>query len=252
MKSIILFLSLILLACTPRISSIIEEGQPLVLEKADWLHGEFKNAPQILLTNSSDIKGYPHMDYLASSFLLQGQKDTFGITARHLLGPGGGFREEISTTQFNKLLLRWIMYPRATEEVNESNSVTIKSLINTRKTKHDILVFKLSEIAESILPLKPYFGRLESGEKLLLIGCSYSEKNCKQNLYIGSYGGFYNSELSVMNISGDFNFRGYSGAPVLNERGYCVGVLFGGRSHKNGQTPLLFSPISQVEKIINK
>ena len=45
----------------------------------------------------------------------------------------------------------------------------------------------------------------------------------------------------------EIHIRGYSGAPIINSEGKCVGVLYGGYKPENGQTQLIYSPIIIIQ-----
>src|SRR5262249_40685349 len=67
--------------------------------------------PQLVLTNDATFKGHtPHKG--ASSFLLRGPDGrTFLATARHLLGPDGGVRPEVTMPAFDAVLVAWKAHP---------------------------------------------------------------------------------------------------------------------------------------------
>lgn len=78
------------------------------------------------------------------------------------------------------------------------------------------------------LPVHPLRLRKEPvrvGEPVFLIGCPYIELNCRQNVYTGvvterAFGDRFRYDLDP-----PVDLRGFSGAPVIDIKGYVVGVM---------------------------
>ena len=216
------------------------------LPQETWVKKRFKNAPQILLTNDAHFNGHTSLNgYGASSFLLQIEDSVIAVSAKHLLNE---VHPALSKQKFNTDLKKWTLYPRATEKLSDSNSTMVAALINTRESTDDLLLFEITSIPSSIFPLQPYYGDLILGEQLYLIGCTYAQVDCKQNFYKTQYRGVYNKDFSLMSVPGNFNFQGYSGGPVINSKGHCVGALYGGKYEaETNSTLLVFSPINLIK-----
>jgi hypothetical protein len=58
-----------------------------------------------------------------------------------------------------------------------------------------------------------------------MAGCPYREQDCKQNVYTGEVTERAYRDLFRYSLLPAVDIRGFSGAPILDEKGYVVGVM---------------------------
>lgn len=196
-----------------------------------WIMEPFSNSKQVLLTNNAKFKSGGVLKG-ASAFLMDLDGKTVAVTVKHLLGEDGGVTPSIVPSKLDKDLISWELYSRY-----ESKDTLHfeKNLSKNDDPKIDIIAFTIKESVTDYLKLKPRYTIPMSNEKFYLIGCPYSEKNCKQNKYELPFN-FYNkadgySPVPILGLSmWDYekvDFSGFSGAPVVDKNGDVIGVLTG-------------------------
>ncbi|QDU58492.1 hypothetical protein Pan181_47290 [Aeoliella mucimassa] len=74
-------------------------------------------------------------------------------------------------------------------------------------------------------PLKLRKEPVRIGETVYLIGCPYIEQDCKQNVYTGTITERAFGDRFRYDIEPPVDIRGFSGAPIIDEKGYVVGVM---------------------------
>jgi TonB family protein len=209
------------------------------IEFRSWLQDSLKNARQILLTNRAEFKGHSSLTG-ASAFLIECEEKIFAITAKHLIGEDGGVYPAIKPSALNSVLNEWKLFARN----GNSDTITLNKLINIDDNNKDILVFSTNTNTISIQPLKIRKEPLKERESFFVIGCPYSEKNCKQNLYKISHDGKIRGEIMFKGMKG-VNISGFSGSPVVDRDGNAVGVLIGS-SKLLGATYIIVQPINTI------
>ena len=188
------------------------------------MSGDFIDSTQILLTNQYSFRDLEKDG--ASSFLIASTKDTFLCTAKHLLSDAMGFIPEILTTEFDTDLNYWKVFPR-TDKLS-ADTVKVQHIINSTYSPKDIILLACSIPQNSKLQvLQPRLSRVEVGETLYLIGYEYSDTECHQRLYSTKLAAYYEGMLSF-SIDSTVNLSDFSGSPILDEKGYIVGVLSSG------------------------
>lgn len=211
-----------------------------------WMSDGFIDSTQILLTNQYSFRDLEKDG--ASSFLIASTEDTFLCTAKHLLGDAMGFIPEIPTIQFDTALDYWKAFPRTNKL--SSDTVAIQSIINSRHSPKDVILLTCSIPSNSNLQvLQPRLSRIEVGETLYLIGCEYSDSECHQRLYETKLDAYYEGMLSFA-IDSTVQLSGFSGAPILDEKGYVVGVLSAGYDDDNGIEYCLGESINAVRRFL--
>jgi hypothetical protein len=103
----------------------------------------------------------------------------------------------------------------------------------------DWLLFTIRHRAEKIQPLRFRTTPLEKGEPVYVIGWRYTEKDCPQLVYEGL---FVNFERGTILITAeklvDNTVPGLSGAPVIDQQGYLVGMMSRGKGEFERLSPL--------------
>lgn len=204
---------------------------------------------QILLTNYAEFKRNRTLEG-ASAFLINHKGSFFAVTAKHLLGEAGGVEPEVKINELANHLIKWEMSPRVgTSTSKEIVTVNAKNLDYSKST-NDILLLNVTSDTYNFQPLTPNFETPSIGEEMILIGCPYSETQCKQNSYKATFVEFDDSEaLMVLEIKSNTDLRGFSGAPLLNTKGEVVGVLVGG-GKSQGQNFVTATHIREIQKIV--
>lgn len=192
----------------------------------------FSNKNQILLTNEADFKEHSSL-HGASSFLIEYKNSIYAVTAKHLIGKDGGVEPEILPMDLPVFIKNWKMYPRI-ENLISNDTVTIdNSNYKYIQTKADILLLKINDYKGNLCKLKPVTELPIENDKLFIIGCPYSEVNCRQNVYTCIYS-FFDTEINmiVCELKEKIEFSGFSGAPIIDKNGFVVAVLAAGWEEK--------------------
>jgi hypothetical protein len=203
---------------------------------------------QTLLTNSAKFKGERELDG-ASGFLIDYKNSTFAVTAKHLLGEAGGIEPEIQLTALESNLIEWKMMPRSNVKSQETVSLNTLGLKYTNSIA-DILILNVISKTFTVKRLIPNFEIPKENEKLYLVGCPYSEDNCRQNVYEVTFSEFESSEsVLICELNKNIELSGFSGSPLLNKKGEVVGVLVGGGEFE-GKTFVTATHIKEIQKIL--
>jgi hypothetical protein len=200
----------------PKLTPVVPEG---------WMSKPPKDWPQIVLTNDAAFNGHTPLQG-ASSFLIRNGGDRIlAATARHLIGSAGGVEPEVSLSQVDSALQSWKMFPRTMPEA----FVQIEGLgvSGPMQSDCDWLILRLKN-PPAQLPAQPLRIRSEPvhvGEKIYLIGVPYTERQCKQNVYAGKVTERGLGDRFRYDLDPPVALPGFSGAPIIDERGYLVGVM---------------------------
>ncbi|MEM7394688.1 MAG: serine protease, partial [Verrucomicrobiota bacterium] len=194
-----------------------------MVEPEDWIGKPTSEWPQIVLTNLGEFKEHTSMRG-ASAFLVKGRNDiVLAATAQHLIGKHGGVEPELSVDQFNHQLTSWIMYPRTLPDQKVRATRLGTSVQAVRHT--DWLFMNIEEQEHyPAYPLERGAGPVRIGDKVFLVGCPYSEEDCRQNVYRGVVTERTDDGMIRYDIEPPVNISGFSGAPILNDRGHVVAV----------------------------
>jgi len=203
---------------------------------------------QILLTNSAEFKEHTAL-YGASSFLVKYKNTNYALTAKHLIGENGGVEPELNPKEVNDFMISWDMFPRVpVNELTDTISISNEE-VNRDNFDKDILILPLKKRESNILILEPCFDLPKQGDKLYVIGCPYSEPDCKQNIYEVKYDS-YDNKLSglICIMKNKLEIAGFSGAPLVNSDGNVVGVVTSG-GEQDGIFFIIATSVKEIEKI---
>ena len=204
---------------------VLSCGEPeVVLEKQSWIdlpHGEW---PHIVMTNHIRFKEHEYLGQ-SNGFLIQAGSEVLAVSAKHWFLVFQ-WHVRLSTIAFKNKLELWEMYPKDMSE----EKVILGSLINENLEEKveksaafetDWLLFRVTQKSDSILPLIPRFQKLKDGEKIYISGWEDSEWNVPAKIYQGTC---LRTEGNKYVVDMGAGFPGLSGAPVIDEKGYLVGI----------------------------
>jgi len=164
-------------------------------------------------------------------FLLQYLNDTFAVTAKHLLQvikPA-----EMNTLSFENTVKSWTMFAMDKKEeavityklINENKS---ESLENKASFENDWLVFSVKENHSKVKPLVPRTTALVPGEKLYVVGWTRKMEEGPQRVYEFEYYKTIGHRILLKELIVPEQFGGLSGAPLVDEQGFVVGLVSNG------------------------
>ena len=228
MRLFLIIISLMQLSCA-------DQGK-----EQSWWQKTQTDWPQLVLTNHIHFK-YRKPVKGASSFVLTHDRDTVVCTARHVIEEPIGVVPPVPQDSVNTLLKLWHAAPRNSDNFD---SIHIKSLRNTKPSKLDFLVLDAEIHTSSITPLSPAFSTTSVGDTAYVIGCQRNEKRHSQQVFETTVS--YASETEIiLKSKSAFEPLGFSGAPVINQKGKAIGILYGANISKEGLF-LYLIPINQT------
>jgi hypothetical protein len=249
-KFLIIVLCLSLAACLSKQATKDDKSSEIKID-AQTASTNIENLlkKQILLTNNAEFSGDRMLEG-ASGFLIKYNNANFAVTARHLLGEDGGVEPSVSVEQLKTGVFRkWEMKPRVVTNAAKETVKLSAEGSDFSQSSNDIVLLKVVSKDFEIELLDPSFEIPANGEPLFLIGCPYSQENCKQNSYQLKFVEFDEAKNElVCEINSTVDLRGFSGAPVVNGKGEAVGVLVSGGA-SGGKTYAIATSIKEIQKI---
>ncbi len=203
---------------------------------------------QILLTNNAKFTDGRIMED-ASGFLIKYNGANFAVTVRHLLGEAGGVEPEVKINDLSKSLTSWEMMPRVVGNADAETIEVSATGLDFSQSPADIVLLKVTSKDFTIETLTPNFDIPQVGENLFLIGCPYSETQCKQNSYPVKFVEFDEQEKAlVCEMDAKVELSGFSGAPLINGKGEVLGALISGGA-VGGKNYVMATHIKEIQKI---
>ncbi len=203
--------------------------------------------PAIALINEVWYRGgeqyvHPSFDYAGTGFLVVHKRDTFAVTAKHILWVAK--TKDMKRVDINGRLEKWLMHPKN----NLTDTVRIDRLLNADSTEsiemhdatitqRDWLVFSTRYISPNLRPLYVRKKPIRLGEKIRWYSCPYPAPNC-----ITGEGEVIELEGNkfVFSRPDDFPVAGASGSPVVDNQGMLLGILGGTSIDKTDGKPALY------------
>jgi len=164
-------------------------------------------------------------------FLLKYNNETFAVTAKHVLQiikP-----DEMKTLSLGNFIKSWSLFPldQPNEVVNTDallNENKDESLSDKASLNEDWLLFSIKSNLSKTKVLEVRTTPLVQGEKLYVIGWTRKMETGKQRVYEFEYFKTLNNRILLKDIIVPEKFGGLSGAPLVDEQGYVVGIVSNG------------------------
>lgn len=219
---LLMLLAVILTGCDRE--KVAEEKNVTERAAEPWVSSPHEKWPQMVLTNDAEFKGHTPLQG-ASGFLLQTDSGAvLAASARHLLGENGGVEPEVKLKDLDASLGCWFMHPRTrpNERVMITGSAT---RLEGRKYDDWVLLTVAEGWASVATPLKIRREPVKVGEKVFLVGVSYAEPDVAQKVYSGVVTARGYVDRFRYTITPHVDITGFSGAPIVDEKGLLVGVM---------------------------
>ena len=188
-----------------------------------WVKLPFAQWPQLVLTNDATFKGHTPL-HGASAFLVRGPNGaTLAATARHLLGPNGGVEPTVGPDQLDKNLKAWTLFPRTRPK--QTIRILGSAMTQNPPERNDWLLLRVEGAPKHAHPLTLRRDPVKAGEKVFLVGVSYAEPTVAQKVYAGVVTDREIGDRFRYDITPHVDIRGFSGAPILDQSGFVVGVM---------------------------
>lgn len=164
-------------------------------------------------------------------FLLAYNKDTFAITAKHILKVIK--TDDMKAVSLAPAIKSWSLYPLT----RPGEVVVTDQLVNENKSElleakatydNDWLIFSIKENHAMIKPLQVRTTPLNPGEKLYVVGWTRKMESGEQRVYEFEYYKTIGNRILLKELIVPEQFGGLSGAPLVDEQGLVVGLVSNG------------------------
>ena len=204
---------------------------------------------QVLLTNLAVFKDHKEEMAGASAFLINYKNSIYAVTAKHLLGEAMGIEPEVKPVQIKQQLLSWKLFPRVPVNKKRDTVSVGAGKLDYSMLNSDILLLEVTNTGFNALALTPNFSLPQKGDTLYLIGCPYSDENCRQNMYELIYREFDESSSQLIyTTTSAIELAGFSSAPIVDANGQVVSILTTGWEEKTTRF-VAGTFISDIQKI---
>lgn len=247
-----LFRLIILLIILPFVSPAQTPEPWISLPQDQW--------PTIALINEVQYKNGdryidPSFRYAGTGFLINTGKDTLAATAKHILWIAKN--KQSRGVSVNGYLQQWMMRPKGNTQdfslmdqlLNEDPAEKLEGA-GSSITERDWLVFSVKQTSPQLYPLKPRYTPLQAGEKVYIISCPYNDSTTQihEGVVVHKYG------LDIF-IDRDpkANMGGSSGSPVIDAKGYLVGVISASTFDNQSNKPVVVAISTEyLAGVLNK
>jgi hypothetical protein len=170
---------------------------------------------------------------LGNGFLINYQQHVYAATAKHIMILAK--TDKMVTVSLKGELNKWEMHPK--DEPNKI--VTLGKLLNENNTDSlnwgylenhwlnypDWIVFAIKNNKTAIQPLDIRTTALVASEKIFIVGWAYKDSSGSQRTYQYEYLKTSGTHLYLRKINAPESAGGLSGAPVIDQNGFLVGIV---------------------------
>ncbi|WP_341902451.1 serine protease [Fluviicola taffensis] len=184
----------------------------------------------------------------ASSYLLEFDGSTYLVTAKHLTRDEMGFSPALDLETYSDSVNYWYGLSRTRTLSKEIIETT--DLLYGEDIMDDLIMLKLKNEPKEIGIFKPNFNRLKPGDRVSIIGCEYSDPDCNQKQFFGTFQQYtVVDQMEIFMDSSNIEPAGMSGAPVVDDQFRVVGHVLGGMVGEKGILKLYLAPIDLVKRV---
>ena len=218
-----------------------------------------KNPNDTITSEMMKTKDFTNSIFLNEISLKDGQKQKAGlsfimvmdtakfiVSAKHLLGQDGGFKDSIRLDKIAETLANWNF-----SNLSNTNNFSTNTN-NIVETNGDVLIFNNIKNS-STSNLKSF--KLTKDYPLTTINGTIDIKNSPTTYFVVGYTNSGRETLYELKLAGEyekkdflfkkidkFDFHGLSGAPIINKKGEVLAILSGGLTY-NGDELIVGSKI---------
>lgn len=236
-KLLHLFFGVILLT----VCSSCEQKKPSVF------HFPQLNRTQYLLSNEISMKNRS-LASGASSYLLEFGGSTYLVTAKHLTRDAMGFSPALDLETYSDSVNYW--YGLSRTQTLSKEIIETTDLFYGEDIMDDLIMLKVKDEPKEIGVFQPNFKRLKPGDRVSIIGCEYSDPDCDQKQFFGTFQQYtVVDQMEIFMDSANIQPAGMSGAPVVDDQFRVVGHVLGGMVSEKGILKIYLAPIDLVKRI---
>jgi uncharacterized protein (TIGR03000 family) len=155
-----------------------------------------------------------------------------GATAKHLFTNWGGVSPPLNPADLSRDLMSWTVSPRGApgEAVALKKLAVPASVLGRATAETPDWVFMTTGLSEDELPgnIRPLLVRQQPvarGEKIFVLGVPYNNPpHPRQNVYTGEVTNTGHHTF-LYRLHQGVDTKGFSGAPILDARGYVIGTI---------------------------
>lgn len=202
------------------------------LPTASWMDEDTRKWPKMVLSNEARFRGHSDLGGGTSFLISHGaegdEEEIVGATARHLLTDVAGVEPDVPLRRLDAKLTEWFMYPVSSTRRKLEFSGLHGSPSSYGDADALFLTMKSTADRLPVTPLEVFKGKVKAGEVAYLVVVPYLEGSARQEVYPGKVTSVSaKGEMITITIDESVDATGFSGAPVLNEKGYVIGILTG-------------------------
>lgn len=199
-------------------------------EKEEWAARPVSEWPEIVFTNDIVFRDTSYKG-IGNSFLVDTGDDTMGVTCKHIFLVFS--HEELPVIDLGDNFEEWKAYRKGDKDrplvfgelINKDSNEAVDAF-NTLKIR-DWLLFDVRDIPAGFTPLKIRHEPLQKNEIIYSIGWPYRQKEGLPSLVkmqvFRNAGPYY----YVNTVTENVDPAGRSGSPVIDTKGYLVGIVSG-------------------------
>jgi len=211
---------------------------------APWFGDDPEKWPDFVLTNSATFKGHSPLK-AGTAFLIEyGDGKIAGATARHLISEDCGVTPTVRLSKLDREWNRWEMLGMA----DPSRAIELEGLLGDsgEYDDHDAVFLRVRPGGDTppVKPLRLFRGQVAEGERVHVVawavgdgeGSGSDDEEDESETEVMRQGVYGGKVVSVSHLGERITLLldrpvvadGFSGAPIINEKGYAIGILTAG------------------------